>query len=50
MILLTSSQHISAQIGHHQVILEEHTNGDGIHINNNASINFLLAKIGSDPT
>jgi hypothetical protein len=26
-------QNISAQIGHHQVILEEHTGGDGIHIN-----------------
>jgi hypothetical protein len=37
MFLLISSRHVSAQIGHHQAILEEHTNGDII------QINFVLA-------
>jgi hypothetical protein len=32
MFLLIDSKRISAQIGHRQVILEEYTNGDGIHI------------------
>jgi hypothetical protein len=30
MSLLFDSQHVSAQIGHHQVIFEEYTNDDGI--------------------
>jgi hypothetical protein len=30
--LLLHSQHASAQIGYHQVIREEYTNDDGIHI------------------
>jgi hypothetical protein len=33
IILLISSQHVSAQIGHRQVIFEEYTNDGGIHIN-----------------
>jgi hypothetical protein len=40
----------SAQTGHHQMVLEENTNGDGLHINSNASIKLLLVKIGWDPT
>jgi hypothetical protein len=32
MFLLINSQYISAQRGHHQVIIEEYINGDGIHI------------------
>jgi hypothetical protein len=32
MFLLFHSQHVSAQIGNHQVIFEEYTNDDGIHI------------------
>jgi hypothetical protein len=50
MFLLTNSQHVSAQIGHHQVVLEEYINGDGIHTTNNASVHFLLVKIESDAT
>jgi hypothetical protein len=30
MFLLVDSQHVSAQIGHHQVILAVYTNGDGL--------------------
>jgi hypothetical protein len=42
MLLLINSQHVSVQIGHHhQVILEEYTNGDGIHINYNATIKCM---------
>jgi hypothetical protein len=37
MFLLLSSQHVSAQIGHHQAILEENTDGDGVHVNYNAT-------------
>jgi hypothetical protein len=48
MFLLINSQHVSAQIGHHQVILEEYTNGDAIFINYSASVKCLLVKIGSD--
>jgi hypothetical protein len=33
MFLLISSQHVSAQTGHHQMILEENTNGNEMHIN-----------------
>jgi hypothetical protein len=32
IFLLISSQLVSNQIGHHQVILEEYTNGEGLHI------------------
>lgn len=32
IFLLFRSQHISAQIGGHQMIREEHTNDDWIHI------------------
>jgi hypothetical protein len=49
MFLLINSQHISAQIGHRQAILEEYTNDDGQRINYNSSITFLLFKIVSDP-
>jgi hypothetical protein len=35
---LINSQDVAAQIGHHQGILEEYTNWDGIHINYSASI------------
>jgi hypothetical protein len=49
MFLLISSQHVSVQIGNHQVILEEYTNDDGIHINYIATIDFLLVKIWSFP-
>jgi hypothetical protein len=31
MLLLIQSQHVSVQIGHHQVNREEYTNDDGIH-------------------
>jgi hypothetical protein len=44
------SQHVSAHIDHHRVIIEEYTNGDGIHINYNDSITLLLVKIESHPT
>jgi hypothetical protein len=47
MILLIHS-HVLAQIDHQQVNIEEYSNGDGIHMNCNASIQFLLVKIGSD--
>jgi hypothetical protein len=50
MLLLIDSKHVSSQIGHHQVILEEYTNGGGIFINYIASVKFLLVKIGSDST
>jgi hypothetical protein len=50
MLLVYNSQHVSAQIGHHQVVLEEYTNVDGILKNYNTSIEFLLVKIGSEPT
>jgi hypothetical protein len=40
MFLLISSQDVAAQIGHHQAIHEEYTNGDGIFINYNASVKF----------
>jgi hypothetical protein len=50
MFLFISSQHVSDQTGHHQVMVEEYTNSDGIFINNNASVKFLLVKIGSDST
>jgi hypothetical protein len=33
MFLLINSQRVSAQIGHHQIIPEEYTNGNGICIN-----------------
>jgi hypothetical protein len=49
MVLLISS-HVSAQIGHHHVILDEYTNGDGMPINYSAIVKILLLKIGSDPT
>jgi hypothetical protein len=35
---LLSHKRCSGQIGHHYEILEEYTNGDGIHINKNASV------------
>jgi hypothetical protein len=50
MFLLFNSQHVSAEIGHHQAILEGYTNFDGVHMNYNASIQFVLVKIGLDPT
>jgi hypothetical protein len=31
---------VSAQIGHHQAILEEYKNGDGMHIKCNVNIKF----------
>jgi hypothetical protein len=31
-------------MGHHQVILEEYANDDGIHINYNASIDSLVGR------
>jgi hypothetical protein len=49
-MLLIHSRHILAQIGHQQVILQEYSNCDGIHMYCNASLKFLLVKIGSDPT
>jgi hypothetical protein len=48
--VLVTNSHVSAHISHHQMILEEYTNGDGINMNNNAGIYFLLVKIGSAPT
>jgi hypothetical protein len=33
IVLVINSQHVSTQIRHRQVILEEYTNGDGIYIN-----------------
>jgi hypothetical protein len=50
MFLLFNAQHVSAQIGHHQAILEEYIHGDGIHIHYKASIKLLLVKTGLDPT
>jgi hypothetical protein len=50
IFILMNSQNVSAQMGHHQVIVEKYTNGDGIHINNNANIKYLLLKILSDQT
>jgi aspartate ammonia-lyase len=50
ILLLINSQHVSVQKGQHQVIVEEYKNGDGTHMNYNASITFLLVKIASDPT
>jgi hypothetical protein len=47
MFLLSSSPYVSAQIGLHQVILEECTNGDGMHINSNATIKFLLVPLNT---
>jgi hypothetical protein len=41
MFLLIDSQHVSVQLGHHQVILEDYTNGDGIGINENFSIRIF---------
>jgi hypothetical protein len=41
MLLLINSQHVSARIGHQQVILEEYTTLDEIHINYNASIKCI---------
>lgn len=46
ILLLINSQHISAQIGHDHVILEEYTNDDEIHVNYNANIKFFLVKLG----
>jgi hypothetical protein len=37
MFLLFNSQHVLAQIGHHQAILEENTDGDKVHVNYNAT-------------
>lgn len=48
IILLTNSQHVSDQIGYHQVILEEYINGDGIHINYDGTTEVFKIKIGSD--
>jgi hypothetical protein len=44
MCLLISS-HVSAQVGHHQVILDEYTNSRGMPINYNGSIKFFVSKI-----
>lgn len=44
MFLLIISKHVAIQIGYHQVIREEHTNGEGIHINYIIRIKFLLFK------
>jgi hypothetical protein len=41
------SQHVSAQTGHHLVILDEYTNDEGLHIYCNDTINLLI-EIGSD--
>jgi hypothetical protein len=41
MFLLISS-HVSAQTGHHQVILEEYVNGDRLHINCNGIIKLYM--------
>jgi hypothetical protein len=38
MLLLSSSQDVSVEIGDHQVILEVYTNGDGLHTDDNSSI------------
>jgi hypothetical protein len=50
MLLLISSQNILAKIGHHQVIIVEYTNDEGIHINYNASIKCLLVETVLDQT
>jgi hypothetical protein len=50
MLLVNNSQHVSAQIIHHQVVLEEYTNGDGILTNDSTIITFLFVKICSEPT
>jgi hypothetical protein len=41
MFLLFDSLHVSMQIPHLQVILEEYTNDGGIHVNFNATINAV---------
>jgi hypothetical protein len=48
MFLLISSQHILAQRGHYQVILEEYTYSGGVHISYNAYIKFGLVNVESD--
>jgi hypothetical protein len=50
MFLLYSLQNISAPTGHHQMIVEEYTNGDGIDIHYNPSKKYLSVKILWDPT
>jgi hypothetical protein len=41
MFLLIDSQHVSVQVDHRQLILEEYTNDN--EIDENASIKFLLS-------
>lgn len=38
-------EHVSAQIGHYHLILEEYTDGDRIRINYNARVKFCLAML-----
>jgi hypothetical protein len=40
MFLLISSEHISAQIGNHQIILKVYINGGRVYMNYNAGIKF----------
>jgi hypothetical protein len=47
MFLLINLQHVSAQIGH-QAILEEYTNGNGLHINYSASHHSSIAQESPD--
>jgi hypothetical protein len=37
-------------MGYYHVIPEEYSNCDQIHINHNASVEFLVVKIGLDST
>jgi hypothetical protein len=46
MFLLIDLHHVSAQMDHHQVILEEYTNVETVSGNYSVSIKFLLVKIG----
>jgi hypothetical protein len=47
--LLFDSLHVSTQTAHHQVMLEEYINGDGIHVNCYASIKCCWSNLGQVP-
>jgi hypothetical protein len=47
VFLLNSLQHVSTQRGHHQSILEEYTDGDGIHTNCIVIIQFCRIQLNA---
>jgi hypothetical protein len=55
MFLLINSQHVSAQTGHYQMVLEGYTNSNRIHINYNAKeiilgLQFILSRVRGSVT